>query len=299
MKINEFKDIKYVKEENGIVTLTFNRPERRNALSFVTFLEMEYAILDFSHDDKARVLIMTGSEEGRAYSTGGYFNMRMMTDIDPAIQKEIDMEDIAVKKLAMKMWDCPKPIIAAINGLAIGVAVTMALGTADLIYMADDATAGLYFVKRAIVPEFGLSFILPFLVGFQRAKEIMYFGDDLSAQKMYELGLINGVVAHNDLMAHCRKVAERLMPPKSPSASIMFMKKAIHDYFREIVSQTLDKENIGLRAMFKTQDFRESTMALSQKRTPEFTGKLNKMVEDIFSKPFNLEEERKRPRYVK
>lgn len=299
MDINDFEDIIYEKEDNGICTLTFNAPERRNALTFVSFLEMEYALEDMKKDKNARVLIITGSEEGNAFSSGGYFNMKEMTNIDPELQKEIDMEDIAIKKVCMKLWDFQKPIIAAINGLAIGAGITMPLATADLIYMADDAWAGFYFVKRAIVPEFALSFILPFYLGFQRAKEILYFGDKIPAQKMDKLGLINGVVPHNKLMSHCREIAKRLIPPQGPSVSLKFMKKLMHDYFREIVSKTLDKENISLRATFKTQDFRESLKALMMKKDPKFRGKENKIIKDILREPFDLEKEQSREKYIK
>ncbi len=299
MNIEDFEDIIYEKEENGICTLTFNRPERRNALSFVTFLEIETAINDMEQDDNARVLIMTGCEEGNAFSSGGYFNMKNLMNIDPTIKKQLDLEDIAIKRLCMTLWNFSKPVIAAINGLAVGAGITMPLSCADLIYMADDAWAGFFFIKRAIVPEFGMSFILPLLIGFQRAKEILYLGDKIPAQKMDELGLINGVVAHEELMAHCRKVAERLIPPKSPSVSIKLMKKLLHDVFKDVVSQTLDKENIVLRSTFKTQDFRESVKSLGEKRDPVFTGRENKMIQDILKRPFDLEKERKRPRYTK
>lgn len=299
MNIEDFEDIIYEKEENGICTLTFNRPERRNALSFVTFLEIETAIKDMEQDDNARVLIMTGCEEGNAFSSGGYFNMKNLMNIDPTIKKQLDLEDIAIKRLCMTLWNFSKPVIASINGLAVGAGITMPLSCADLIYMADDAWAGFFFIKRAIVPEFGMSFILPLLIGFQRAKEILYLGDKIPAQKMDELGLINGVVAHEELMTHCRNVAERLIPPNSPSVSIKLMKKMIHDFFRDIVSQTLDKENIVLRSTFKTQDFRESVKSLGEKRDPVFTGRENKMIQDILKRPFDLEKERKRPRYTK
>ena len=79
MKIEEFEDILYEKEDNGICTITFNRPKRRNALSFITFLEIWTALDDMENDRNARVLIITGSKEGRAFSSGGYFNMNMMT----------------------------------------------------------------------------------------------------------------------------------------------------------------------------------------------------------------------------
>lgn len=298
MNIEDFQEIIYKKEENGICTIIINTPKRRNAFTFITFLEIEHALLDMEKDKNARVLIITGSEEGNAFSSGGYFNMKEMTNIAPELINEIDLEDIAIKRLCMKLWDFKKPIIAAINGLAIGAGITMPIACADLIYMSDDAWAGFYFVKRAIVPEFGLSFMLPMILGFQRAKEILYFGDQIPAQKMLEYGLVNGVVPKTELMAHCRKVAERLVPPKGPSISLSFMKKIMHDSFRSILSNTLDKENIGLRALFQTQDFRASLKSLQTKEDPEFRGKANKIMDRILDEPFDLEKERSRERYT-
>lgn len=275
MKVEEIQDIIYNKEENGICTITFNRPERRNALSQVTFLEIQTVLDDMEKDKNARVLIMTGSPEGRAFSSGGYFNMKMMTQIPEEILNEIDLMDIAQKKTCMKFWNFKKPVIAAINGLALGAGFTMPLVGADLIYMADDLETyiGLIFVKRAIIPEFGLSFLLPFYVGFQKAKEILYFGDKIYAKEAEKLGLINKAVPPEDLMAVAREKAESLMPPRGPSAAIKSMKKTMHDYFRDILSNTLDKENEGIQASLKTRDFRESTKSLSEKREPVFKGK--------------------------
>ena len=275
MKIEDFQDITYNKEESGICTITFNRPERRNALSQVTFLEIQTVLDDMEKDKNTRVLIMTGSPEGRAFSSGGYFNMKMMTQIPEEILKEIDLMDIAQKKTAMKFWNFKKPVIAAINGLALGAGFTMPLVGADLIYMADDPETyiGLIFVKRAIIPEFSLSFLLPFYVGFQKAKEILYFGDKIYAKEAEKLGLINKAVPPEDLMALVRERAETLIPPKGPSAAIKLMKKTMHDYFRDILSSTLDKENEGIQASLKTRDFRESTKSLSEKRDPVFKGK--------------------------
>ena len=275
MNIEDFEDIIYKKEENGICTITFNRPERRNALSFVTFLEIQTALDDMEKDKNSKVLIITGSPEGRAFSSGGYFNMKMVTQIPEDIMKDIDLMDIAQKKTCMKFWNFKKPVIAAINGLAIGAGFTMPLAGADLIYMADDPETylGLIFVKRAIVPEFGLSFLLPFYVGFQKAKELLYFGDKIHAKEAERLGLINKALPPEKLLPFVRKQAERLIPPKGPSLALNLMKKTMHDYFREIISSTLDKENEALQAAFKTRDMRESTKALMQKREPIFKGK--------------------------
>jgi len=271
MNIEDFKDIKYEKEDSGICTITLNIPKRKNAMSYVTFLEIETVLADMEGDKRAKVLIITGSEG--SFSSGGYFNMKMYSSIPPEIMKDIDLMDIAQKRLCMKFWNFSKPVIAAINGLAVGAGFTMPLAGADLIYMAEDAWIGLSFVKRSVIAEFSANFLLPFYVGFQKAKEIVYFGERISAREAEKLGLVNKVVPSEDLIPYAREQALRLIPPKGPSLSIKLMKKTMHNYFKDIISKTLDLENEGLRELFKTHDFRESLKSLIQKREPVFKGK--------------------------
>jgi len=274
MKIEDLQDCIYEKEEDmGICTLTFNRPERRNALSFISLLEIETVLTHMEEDKSARVLIITGSKEGNAFTSGGYYSAKMLTSISPEIKQEIDLMDMAQKRLCMKLFDFSKPIIAAINGLAIGAGITLPLVGADLIYMSEDAWIGFYFVKRAVVPEFGNDFILPFYLGFQKAKEILFFGDKITAQEALKLGLVNKVLPPDELIPYAREQALRLIPPKAPSLSIKLMKKTMHAYFREIISKTLDLENEGYKKLIKTHDFRESTKSLMEKRDPIFKGK--------------------------
>jgi len=287
MNIEDFQDLKYEKEENGICTITINQPERRNAMSFLTFLEIYTALEDIEKDKNAKLLILTGSEEGNAFSSGGYFNVKYLSTISQETRDEMDLMDIAQKKLAMKFWDFPKPVITAINGLAVGAGITMPLFGSDLIYMAEDAWLGFYFVKRAIVPEFAMSYILPFLIGFQKAKEILYFGDKITAPQAEKLGIVNKIMPKDELIPYVRSVAEKLIPPKGPTVSIKLMKKIMHDHFRDIFARTLDLENIGNQAGFKSADFREATISLGEKRDPLFTGKENKIIRDIFKKPFD------------
>jgi enoyl-CoA hydratase/carnithine racemase len=149
----------------------------------------------------------------------------------------------------------------------------MPLAGADLIYMAEDAWIGFYFAKRAVMAEFAAHFILPLYIGFQKTKELLYFGKKLSAQEALELGLINKILPKDDLISFAREQALKLVPPKAPSLSIKLMKKTMHNYFKAILSNTLDLENEGLRNLLKTHDFRESLKALSQKREPVFKGK--------------------------
>jgi len=273
MTLSDFQDIIYEKEENGLCTIIFNRPERRNAISKLTFVEIETVLDDMEQDKNAKVLIITGCKEAKAFSSGGYVSKDYTASIPRKIRKRLDFSDIVEKKLILKFWDFSKPIIAAINGLAIGVAATLPLAVADLIFMADDAWLAFYFVKRAIMQESGTSFLLPFYLGFQKAKELLYFGDKVTAQEALRLGLVNTVLPSDKLLSYVREQALRLIPPTSPSFSIKLMKKTLHTYFKDILSKTMDLENKNDLIVVKSEDFRESVRALREKREPIFIGK--------------------------
>jgi enoyl-CoA hydratase/carnithine racemase len=139
--------------------------------------------------------------------------------------------------------------------------------------MAEDAWFGFFFSKRGIIPEFANCYILPFLIGFHKAKEIFYFGNKVTAQEAYDLGLINKVLPNEELIPYAREQALRLIPPKGPSLSIKLMKNTIHAYFKDILTRTLDLENKALRKLFASHDFRESMQALKDKRDAVFIGK--------------------------
>ena len=273
MKVDEFNEIIYEKEDNGIVTVTINMPKRKNAMSPITFLEIWYAIDAMEKDKSTKVMIITGADEANAFSSGGYFNMKMFETIPPELKEEINIMDIAQKKLCLKFWKFEKPVIAAVNGLAVGAGFTMPLTCADLIYMSDDAWIGLYFIKRAIVPEFATSWLLPLLLGFQKAKELMFFGDKITAQQALELGLVNAVLPKDKLMAHAREQALRLIPPKGPTLALKWMKRLLHKPLIDIVSQALDMENKALGKVATSGDMRESIKALKEKREAIFKGK--------------------------
>ncbi|HEY0087590.1 MAG TPA: enoyl-CoA hydratase-related protein [Candidatus Lokiarchaeia archaeon] len=272
MKSESFKDILFEKEENGIVTVTLNRPERKNALSPLTLLELWYAIDIAEKDDDIKVIILTG--KGNAFCSGGYFSKKdMQKDIPPECLKEVNLRDMSSKKLCLKFWDFSKPVIAALNGLAVGGGFTLPLVCADLIYTSQVAWFGLFFVKRAVMPDFATSYLLPFLVGFQKAKELFYYGDKISAQEAENLGLVNKVLPPDQLIPYAREQALRLIPPQGPSVSIKLMKKTIHSYFKPIIENQLDLENKGWLKTLISKDFSESLKALEEKRDPIFIGK--------------------------
>ena len=224
MLVEEFKQIKYEKEENGILTVTLNWPSKKNALSPLGLLELWYAVDHAENDHQVKVMILTGCEEAGAFSSGGYFSDDILKDIPEDYRKEINLRDMASKNLCLKFWDFSKPIISVINGFAVGGGFTLPVICSDLIYMAEDAWWALFFVKRAVIPDFATTVLFPLLIGFNKAKELFYFGDRLTAQDAENLGLVNKVLPKEKLIPFARDQALRLIPPKGPSLSIKLMK---------------------------------------------------------------------------
>jgi enoyl-CoA hydratase/carnithine racemase len=182
------------------------------------------------------------------------------------------LTDIAQKKLCLKLWQLNKPIIAAINGLAIGGGFTVPLACADLIYVSEHAWVRLPFISLGIIPELASSYLLPRILGFQRAKEILFFGEELDAHKLLELGLVNKILPHNELIDYSKKMALKLVPPKGASLAVGLTKRALHRPLIEAVSRALDVENEGLNKAFASADFWEALAARKEKREPDFKG---------------------------
>lgn len=280
MKVADFKNINYDKDdETGIVTVTINRPEIKNALAVMVLYELYWAVDAIETDPAAKAMILTGAKSpededpaNEAFSSGGYFNLADLEALDEETKSQIDLTDIAQKKLCLKLWQLDKPVIAAINGLAIGGGFTIPLACADLIYISEHAWVKLPFISLGLIPELASSYLLPRLVGFQRAKEIFFFGEKLPASTLYDMGLVNEVVAHEELLAHAKQMALKLIPPLGAGLAARLAKKALHGPLIEAVTRALDAENEGLNQTIASADFWEAIAARKEKREPVFKG---------------------------
>jgi enoyl-CoA hydratase/carnithine racemase len=280
MLTEDFREILFEKDdETGIVKITLNIPKRKNALSHLTFLELFWAVDIMENDDSATAMIITGAKDPdnndpakEAFSSGGYFNMSALDGVEDDLKRQMDFQDIAQKKLTMKFWQFDKPVIAAINGLAIGAGFTMPLAGADLIYMSEHAWLKLPFISLGIVPEFASTYLLPRLVGFQKAKEVMFFGESITANEALELGLVNKVVKHEELLPCAKEAALKLVPPQGAGLAVRLTKRALHKTLIDNFSDALDLENEGLNKAVTTSDFLEYLTARGQKRAPVFKG---------------------------
>ncbi len=283
MDVKDFKELLYEKENSGLVMLTLNNPTKKNALSIFSFLELYWAIDALEKDDTAGAMVITGAKDPEnndpateAFSSGGYFDMatfaRMPDDVKK-IMEQIDLTDLAQKKLTLKLVGCEKPIIAAINGLAIGGGYNIPLAGADLIYMSEHAWIMLHFAKIGLSPEFACTYFLPRKVGIHKAKEILYYGDRISAQEAYELGMVNKVLPHDELVPYAREKALELIPPKGAALSVRRTKRAINRPIIEAVSQAVELENEYLTNSFATEDFQTAMKARKTNSDPVFKGK--------------------------
>ncbi len=279
MNIEDFKDIIYSKSDDGVVTVTINQIKRKNALSPVSFLELWWAMEIFDNDAEAGVLILTGAEDpdesnpgNQAFSSGGYFNPAELNKLPPELADQIDISDMAQAKLTLRMAQVKKPVIAALNGYAIGGAFTMVLSGCDLIYVADSAYIKMPFVSIAIVPEFASTYLIPRLIGLQKTKEIFYFGKEIKPEEAKEMGLVNDVIAHDQIMDFVRETALKLIPPQGAGLAVMETKRALNTPLIEYYERALKLENEGLLKTAATKDFFEGMIARKEKRAPVYKG---------------------------
>ncbi len=249
-------------KEGSVCILTLNRPERLNAISGTMFEEIKSALDQIKADDEIRVVVITGA--GRAFSSGGDFKI----DYSQAGQTE-DI-DVSQKELVLKLITIDKPIIAAINGLALGAGLNIALNC-DLVYASETAEMGTFFIKRAITPEMASTYLLPRNVGIHKAKELIFFGDKISAQEAKAIGLINDVFPDDVFMEKVKELAQRLA--HGPTFAIGLAKRAIHALLMDKITQALDNEAANLWKAFDSEDFTESLLSFMEKRETNYKGK--------------------------
>ncbi|MEM8561578.1 MAG: enoyl-CoA hydratase-related protein [Pseudomonadota bacterium] len=279
MHTEEFSDIHYELDDEGIVTVHLNTLWRKNAISGLTALELYYAAKHFQSDDAALAMIITGATDPdsgankQAFSSGGYFVPSVYEGVPEKIMAQIDLTDIAMKRTVLEFFSCDKPVLAAINGLAIGGGLTLPLAVADQIYASEYAWARLPFASLGISAELGSTYMLPRLLGMHKAKELFFYPDRIEAQQLSELGLVNAVVPHDELLSYARDKALQLIPPRGAGASIRAMKRIMHQQRVAELTQALDLENEALNELIKSEDFIEGFTARVEKRDAVFKGR--------------------------
>jgi 2-(1,2-epoxy-1,2-dihydrophenyl)acetyl-CoA isomerase len=253
--------------DNGVAEITLNRPERLNAWTAQFGDELREALLTDAADPSVRAVLITGA--GRGFSSGADLKEMLEQGAAGEIPDVGEMLRTRYHPIIKGIRELPKPVVAAVNGPAVGIGCSLALAC-DLIWAGESAIFGLAFVNIGLVPDGGSTFLVPVAAGKARALEMALLGEPLTAERALEWGLINRVVPDGELMTEARGLAGRLA--QGPTRSYANSKRALNNSFLKIMDEQLDLEADIQGEMVKTSDFIEGVSAFVEKRDPRFTG---------------------------
>ena len=252
-------------ERQGIVTITLNRPQKKNALNDVMWDELLATFRAIAASDTDRCVVITGA--GGAFCSGADLSGRAEGAERPRHQWH-NMRHVGDVCLALQR--IPQPVIAKVPGVAAGAGLNLALGC-DLIVASDEARFSEIFAKRGLSVDFGGSWLLPRLVGMHKAKELALFADIISAKEAEAMGLVNRVVPAGDIDAFVDDWARKLAA--GPPIALMQTKRLLTNSFEVTLEQALEDEGWAQTVNFGTQDTPEAIKAFIEKRAPHFQGR--------------------------
>ena len=262
----EYPDIIYTKE-NGIATITMDRPDKRNAFTPEMSDSLYRAVEDSARDESIRVIVLTGT--GRAFCAGADVKAMAQGFDNPEAQRRYDAARSERVSLHLLMQRCDKPIIGAINGVAVGGGLDLACAC-DIRIAAESARFAEVFVRRGMMPASGGTYFLPRLVGIDRACLMAWTGDMIDAREAERIGLATMVVPDDELELATMELAEKLA--KGPPLAIQRTKRAIYDGLEMNLDQTLRYIAPIISELNATEDHKEGARAFVEKREPVFRG---------------------------
>jgi enoyl-CoA hydratase/carnithine racemase len=259
--------LKYELDEH-IATITLNRPEAMNALTRELYTELEGAIRKAHYDPEVRCVILTGA--GRSFCSGDDVKQIMLGE-----QREQTMtrlKDVRPRPTpaAQAVLECDKPVIAAVNGAAVGWGMDLAL-FCDIRYAAEGAKFGELFIKRGLVADIGGLWRLPDVVGPSKAAELLFTGDIIDAREAERIGLVTRVVPAEELMATARETATKIA--KNPPIAMRYMKEGLRRSRGSGILEMGAYVGSSLAYLFTTEDHREGALSFVERREPVFKGR--------------------------
>jgi 2-(1,2-epoxy-1,2-dihydrophenyl)acetyl-CoA isomerase len=255
-----------VERKDGVVTVTMNRPARKNAANSTMWAELLETFEDVAADRHDRVMVLTGA--GDAFCSGADLGGAAGVagrDGDPYLLQMRALGDVA-----LRLHRLSKPTIAKVGGVAAGAGMSMALGC-DLVVASDTARFSQIFSKRGLSVDFGASWLLPRFIGLHRAKELAFFADIIDAQQAAEFGLVNRVVPADQLDAFVDEWAVRLAA--GPPLALSMTKAMLNNSFNLAMDQSLEEEARSQSVNFASADTAEAIAAFAEKREPLFEGR--------------------------
>ncbi|MET9662236.1 enoyl-CoA hydratase-related protein [Streptomyces sp. NPDC006510] len=252
--------------DNGVSWITLNRPEAMNAVTREQRERVIALLAESSADPAVRAVVLTAT--GRGFCAGADLRgtpatgERVPGDVARTIR-------LGAQRLIAAVLDCEKPVVAAVNGTAAGLGAHLAFAC-DLVLAAESAKFIEVFVRRGLVPDGGGAYLLPRLIGPQRAKELMFFGDSLPAAEAERLGLVNRVVADGELAATARAWAQRLA--EGPTRAIALTKQLVNASLDADRPTAFAAEAMAQEINMTTQDANEGVASFVERRVPKYRG---------------------------
>ncbi len=260
----EFESLVW-EQEGAVATITLNRPQKKNAMSWVMFNEIQAVFDRAASERQVRCVVLTGA--GGAFCSGADLS-------DPAnlvsSTGEFKERMRIIDGIVRSFLRCPKPTIAKVTGVAAGAGCNLALGC-DLVVASTTASFAELFVKRGLVVDFGGTWALSRLLPLNKAKELALLGETISAQEADRLGLLNRLCEPEEVDAVVKDLAHRLaaMPPQT----LALIKENLNRAHERSLEENLEAESISQAFTFGTEDMREAVQAFIEKREPRFTGR--------------------------
>ena len=262
-----YEDI-ILEKEGGVAILTLNRPDKLNALNARIMAELASAVTEVDEDDDMKALIITGA--GRGFCSGA--------DLTPSTSGErvvpgrrLLLEPMGGFGLVARvLTNTDKPTIGAVNGVAAGAGFSIA-AACDIRIASENARFSAIFVRRALVPDSGLTYFLPRIVGISKAVELCITGDMIDATEAERIGLVSRVVPHTDLMKAAKEFAARIA--QGPSVAIELAKRAVYKGLENDLATSLAYETWAQNICQQTEDREEGRRSFIEKREPVFRGR--------------------------
>lgn len=242
----------------GIFTLRINRPDKKNALNLAMYQALADGLRQADCDDAVRVILVSGG--GECFTSGN--------DLADFLSAPPTGPQSPVMQFLTAISEARKPIVAAVNGLAVGVGVTMLLHC-DLVYVGKSASFQMPFVNLGLCPEAGSTLLLPRIMGHQRAAELLLLGEVFTAEKACSVGIATEVCPDGDVLATARNRALQLAA--QPAAAVRLAKNLLkHDYAVPL-RETIAEEGVQFMARLKSPEAAEALQAFMQRRKPDFS----------------------------